>query len=123
MIATLFDFDGVLVDSEPVHLEAFRDVVRPLGISITDEEYARRMGWGHSSVTHAAAFARAAGVRQLALFHHDPMRSDRELEELYDQVIYIPLGQYRFPSVWRRSLSGILEGPAPPVFWNVDKSE
>ena len=52
----------------------------------TDEEYARRLGWGHSSVTHAATFARAAGVRQLALFHHDPMRSDRELEGLYDRA-------------------------------------
>ena len=28
-------------------------------------------------------------VRQLAMFHHDPMRSDRELEELYDQVAEI----------------------------------
>jgi ribonuclease BN (tRNA processing enzyme) len=53
----------------------------------TDEEYqSGRFGWGHSSATHAAAFARAAGVRQLAMFHHDPMRSDRELEVLYDQV-------------------------------------
>jgi phosphoribosyl 1,2-cyclic phosphodiesterase len=52
----------------------------------TDEEYPGRQGWGHSSVTHAAAFARAAGVRQLAMFHHDPMRSDHELEALYDQV-------------------------------------
>lgn len=52
----------------------------------TDEEYAGRLGWGHSSVTHAAAFALAAGVRRLALFHHDPMRSDRELESLYDQA-------------------------------------
>ena len=52
----------------------------------SDEEYPGRLGWGHSSVTHAAAFARAAGVRQLAMFHHDPMRSDRELEALYDQV-------------------------------------
>lgn len=52
----------------------------------TDEEYAQRVGWGHSSVAHATAFARAAEVRQLALFHHDPMRSDRELEDLYDQV-------------------------------------
>jgi beta-phosphoglucomutase-like phosphatase (HAD superfamily) len=42
VIATLFDFDGVLVDSEPVHLEAFRDVVRPLGITITDEAYAAK---------------------------------------------------------------------------------
>jgi peptide/nickel transport system substrate-binding protein len=44
-------------------------------------------------------------------------------KEIYDQVIYIPLGQYRTPSVWRKSLSGILEGPATPVFWNIDKSE
>jgi HAD superfamily hydrolase (TIGR01509 family) len=42
VIATLFDFDGVLVDSEPVHLEAFRDVVRPLGIEVTDEAYAAK---------------------------------------------------------------------------------
>ena len=54
----------------------------------TDEEYhGGRLGWGHSSGTHAAAFARAAGVRRLAMFHHDPMRSDRELEVLHDQVV------------------------------------
>jgi ribonuclease BN (tRNA processing enzyme) len=52
----------------------------------TEEEYAGKRGWGHSSVTHTAAFARAAGVRRLAMFHHDPMRSDRELEALYDEV-------------------------------------
>src|SRR5207245_441897 len=55
----------------------------------TDEEYAHRLGWGHSSVAHASAFARAAGVRRLAMFHHDPMRSDREIEELYDEVAAI----------------------------------
>ena len=43
--------------------------------------------------------------------------------EAYDQVIYIPVGQYRVAASWRRSLSGVLEGPATPVFWNVDKSE
>jgi peptide/nickel transport system substrate-binding protein len=44
-------------------------------------------------------------------------------QEAYDQVIYIPVGQYRVASSWRKSLSGVLEGPATPVFWNVDKSE
>jgi len=43
--------------------------------------------------------------------------------EVYDQVIYIPLGQYLLTSAWRKSLSGVLDGPATPVFWNVDKSE
>ena len=52
----------------------------------TDDEYVGRSGWGHSSGAHAAAFARAADVSRLALFHHDPMRSDRALDQLYDQV-------------------------------------
>jgi len=44
-------------------------------------------------------------------------------KEAYDQVIYIPLGQFLTPSAWRKSLTGVLEGPATPVWWNVDKSE
>jgi beta-phosphoglucomutase len=42
VIATLFDFDGVLVDSEPVHLAAFNDVLSDLGIAIGEHEYAER---------------------------------------------------------------------------------
>jgi HAD superfamily hydrolase (TIGR01509 family) len=37
--AVLFDFDGVIVDSEPVHFEAFRSVLQPLGIGFTWREY------------------------------------------------------------------------------------
>ena len=44
-------------------------------------------------------------------------------KEAYEQVIYIPLGQYLAPSAWRKSLTGVLDGPATPVFWNIDKSE
>ena len=42
---------------------------------------------------------------------------------VYEQVIYIPLGQYTAPSAWRKSLTGVLGGPATPVFWNIDKTE
>ena len=42
---------------------------------------------------------------------------------VYDQVIYVPLGQWRGVGAWRKSLSGVLDGPATPVFWNIDKSE
>src|ERR1700694_1051816 len=42
---------------------------------------------------------------------------------VYDQVIYVPLGQWRGVGAWRKSLSGVLEGPATPVFWNIDKSD
>jgi peptide/nickel transport system substrate-binding protein len=44
-------------------------------------------------------------------------------KEAYDQVLYIPLGQYLIPSAWRKSLNGVLDGPATPIFWNIDKSE
>jgi HAD superfamily hydrolase (TIGR01509 family) len=37
--ATLFDYNGVLVDDELVHWEAFCDVLAPLGIRISESEY------------------------------------------------------------------------------------
>ena len=40
-----------------------------------------------------------------------------------EQVTYIPLGQYFAPSVWHKELTGVLDGPATPVFWNMDKPE
>ncbi len=42
MVATLFDFNGVLVDDESVHLAAFREVLRPLGVTFDDATYAER---------------------------------------------------------------------------------
>jgi peptide/nickel transport system substrate-binding protein len=42
---------------------------------------------------------------------------------VYEQVLYLPLGQYIAPSAWRKSLSGVLDGPATPVFWNIDKND
>ncbi len=37
--ATLFDYNGVLADDETVHLEAFRDALAPLGITISEQDY------------------------------------------------------------------------------------
>ena len=42
----------------------------------TDEEYASKVGWGHSSLSATVAFAVSARVKSLALFHHDPMHGD-----------------------------------------------
>jgi ribonuclease BN (tRNA processing enzyme) len=46
----------------------------------TEDEYAARIGWGHSSLDAAVSFALAAHVRRLVLFHHDPVHSDADLE-------------------------------------------
>jgi peptide/nickel transport system substrate-binding protein len=41
-------------------------------------------------------------------------------ERAYDQVIYVPLGQYRMPAAWRTTLTGIVKSPIP-VFWGLEK--
>jgi phosphoribosyl 1,2-cyclic phosphodiesterase len=46
----------------------------------TQEEYRTTRGWGHSSYADATDLAIEAGVRRLGLFHHDPDRSDDELD-------------------------------------------
>jgi phosphoribosyl 1,2-cyclic phosphodiesterase len=48
----------------------------------SEEEYGTKIGWGHSSVAHAVTFARAVAAKRLVLFHHEPTRSDRALEQL-----------------------------------------
>jgi beta-phosphoglucomutase len=44
--ALVFDFDGVLADSEPLHLRAYQEVLSPLGLTLTrDEYYAHYLGY------------------------------------------------------------------------------
>lgn len=37
--AVIFDFDGIIVDSEPLHFRAFQQVLEPEGIAFTWKEY------------------------------------------------------------------------------------
>jgi phosphoribosyl 1,2-cyclic phosphodiesterase len=47
------------------------------------KEYnASKRGWGHSSYEYAINVAHKARAKRLVLFHHDPNRSDAELQEL-----------------------------------------
>lgn len=39
LTAVIFDFDGIIVDTEPIHFKAFQDVLRPLGLGYSWEEY------------------------------------------------------------------------------------
>jgi peptide/nickel transport system substrate-binding protein len=36
----------------------------------------------------------------------------------YEEVLYVPFGQWVLPTAYRKSVSGVLQFPAP-VFWNV----
>jgi peptide/nickel transport system substrate-binding protein len=46
-----------------------------------------------------------------------------DLQKLaYEHVIYVPLGQIATPAAWSAKLTGVLDGPAVPYFWSMDKS-
>jgi len=52
----------------------------------TLEEYkASKIGWGHSTFEHAINSAHKAGVKKLLLFHHDPLRTDDQLDALAEK--------------------------------------
>jgi phosphoribosyl 1,2-cyclic phosphodiesterase len=48
----------------------------------TTREFSAKRGWGHSTTEYAVEAAVSAGVRRLALFHHDPTRDDDAVDRL-----------------------------------------
>jgi phosphoribosyl 1,2-cyclic phosphodiesterase len=56
----------------------------------TDEEYystkSSKVGWGHSTWQEAVKLAKAANVKKLVIFHHDPLHNDDFLDQVGEQV-------------------------------------
>ena len=92
MIAALvFDFDGVLVDSEPLHLRAYQEVLEPRGISLPREEYyADYLGYDDPGVFRALSAARgqSIGDRELDLLI-------REKTQVYEGLL--AAGSHLYP--------------------------
>jgi len=70
------------------------DFARDADLLIHDAQYLRneyysktkpKKGWGHSTVELATEVARAAKVKRLALFHHEPMHDDRTMRQIARQ--------------------------------------
>ena len=56
----------------------------------TDSEYhdekASKVGWGHSTWQEAVKLAKAANVKQLLIFHHDPTHTDAFMDDIVRQT-------------------------------------
>src|SRR5215470_6093483 len=81
-----------LAGAPPVHREDQRHVEFLAGADLvihdaqyTAAEYPSKLSWGHSPAELAVDFALAAGVKRLALFHHDPLRDDAALDQLVEK--------------------------------------
>jgi phosphoribosyl 1,2-cyclic phosphodiesterase len=48
----------------------------------TDDEFVTTSDWGHSTVAYAVHVAVEAGAKRLALFHHDPSHTDKEIDHM-----------------------------------------
>lgn len=48
----------------------------------TEEEYPAKVGWGHGTVATAIAMATRSKAKRLMLTHHDPIRTDTQIDEI-----------------------------------------
>jgi phosphoribosyl 1,2-cyclic phosphodiesterase len=68
------------------------DAVRGVDVLIADAsytigEYPSKKGWGHGTFDSCIALARAAGAKILYCTHHEPTRSDDDLEKVFAEAL------------------------------------
>jgi HAD superfamily hydrolase (TIGR01509 family) len=94
--AVIFDFDGVVADTEPVHLRTFRGVLAEEGLVLAEEEYERN----YLGLTDAACFeavALAQGVRLSPPHLRDLVaRKSRAMQEAIVREVVVTPGVQRF---------------------------
>jgi len=55
-------------------------------LQYTEAEYPAHVGWGHSSLEQAWAFAVQARTKRLVTFHHDPNHADDQLDAMVREL-------------------------------------
>jgi phosphoribosyl 1,2-cyclic phosphodiesterase len=83
----IFITDNELGAAKGRRIPEFVQFCRGCDLLIHDAQYlpseiGERRGWGHSTYEEVVALARQAEVRNLILTHHDPSRSDAEVEKI-----------------------------------------
>lgn len=90
-LAYLSDHSPIALGPGPAGLGVYHESALALarGVDVlvhdaqhTAAEFAAKGFLGHSAVEYAVGLAEAAGARTLALFHHDPLRTDDEIDAL-----------------------------------------
>lgn len=77
------------LDEHVVHLARGADVLI-YDAMYTDDEYhsskSPKVGWGHSTWQEAIKVAKAAGVKRVVIFHHEPGHSDDFLDRIGEKA-------------------------------------
>jgi len=80
--------NGIIPDKQWVSgfdIAAYADLLYHDG-QYTSDEYAARIGWGHSSLDDVLQFASITETKHLLIGHHDPSHSDARLAELFVEL-------------------------------------
>jgi beta-phosphoglucomutase len=79
----VFDFDGIIVDAEPIHLKAFQEVLGQNGILLSEEEYYER----YLALDDRTLFSNILGDRNINF--NDSMIEDlmRKKSQNYEKLI------------------------------------
>ena len=81
--AVVFDFDGVLADSEPLHLAACQEVLSEIGVELSPEEYYEHyVGYDDEGM-----FRRMGSIRGWDLTDEQIAALIVQKSEVFDQVI------------------------------------
>jgi phosphoribosyl 1,2-cyclic phosphodiesterase len=82
------EFESIIKDKEREIIGAMRGVdVLVADSSYTLSEYPTKKGYGHGTFDSSIRMAREAGVKTLICTHHEPTRSDDELEAVFAEVL------------------------------------
>jgi ribonuclease BN (tRNA processing enzyme) len=82
------------IDRKVRDFNEFVQFCKDADVLIHDAQYVEqdmplKHGWGHSLVSQAYDLAAAAGAKHLILFHHDPERTDDELDSIQEEALLI----------------------------------
>ena len=89
--AVLFDFDGILVDSEPIHYRAFTGILDPLGMGFPWKEYVGTyMGFDDRDAFREAFRAKGIDLDDAILAKLVAAKSEAFLRGLRDGVTAYP---------------------------------
>lgn len=81
--AVIFDFDGVIVDTEPLHYAAFQRVLEPLGLHFTWEEYVEV----YIGFDDRDAFRHAFSLKGTTLSREELQRLIEQKAAFFEEVI------------------------------------
>ena len=75
----------------------------------TTGEYQEKIGWGHSTAEYAVEIGRVAGVKAVALTHHDPLRDDDGIDDLIERIRASTAGKPGAPDVFAAAEGPVLQ--------------